>query len=134
MQDQTVETARWSVAAFAAFWARPNPERVAPVLTPDVLGHWPWSSTPVRGVAEYVNRIAGVIALVPDLRLTVAEHASNGEFTFVRWVMHATGAAGPFELTGIDRLRLCAGLVAENIICFDTVQFHAMVGRKPSWS
>ena len=29
--------------------------------------------------------------------------SADGEFGFSRWVMHATGANGPFKLDGMDR-------------------------------
>lgn len=74
--------------------------------------------------------IEQIIALVPDIRLSVAEHASNGEFTFVHWIMHATGAAGLFRLSGIDRIRLRDGRVAENIIRFDSAELYRLLGRR----
>jgi hypothetical protein len=133
MHENTRRVARWSVDAFAAFWADPDASRVAPVLTQDVRGYWPWSNVPVQGVTEYVEHIAKIIAYVPGIRLTVGEHATNGDSTFVRWVMHGNGANGPFELSGIDRLILRDGLVVENLIRFDSGQLQALVGRKPFW-
>ena len=59
--------------------------------------------------------LADLLQRLPDLRLEVAEHATNGDVTFVRWIMHATGAHGPFELSGVDRIRLRDGLVCENV-------------------
>jgi len=124
----------WSVQHFAAFWANPDPKLVHHAVTEDVTGYWPWSDTPVRGVEAYVRRIAEVLALAPGLRLEVAEHASNGEFVFIRWIAHGTGAKGPIELSGIDRIRLRGGKVAENIIRFDTAQFEALLGQRPPWA
>jgi hypothetical protein len=53
--------------------------------------------------------------------------SADGEFGFSRWVMHATGANGPFELVGMDRTRVRDGLVRENYIFFDHVRFQALV-------
>lgn len=39
-----------------------------------------------------------------------------------------SGAKGPFEINGIDRVRVRDGLVAENIIRFDRAEFMAAVG------
>jgi hypothetical protein len=47
--------------------------------------------------------------------------------------MHATGGHGPFELTGIDRVRVRDGLVAENVIVFDTAAFQARAGKPVPW-
>ncbi len=99
-----------------------------------MVGDWPGLSEPVRGVADYTQRLADLMALLPDMRLAVAEHAVNGEYTFIRWILRATGANGPFELTGMDRVRLQDGLITENVIRFDTAQFEARAGHPLPWS
>lgn len=118
----------WSVDRFAEFWAKPDASLVPRLVTSDVVGWWPGSDEPVRGVAAYSKALEDIIGLIPGIRLRVAEHATNGEFVFVRWVMSATGAAGPFELSGIDRVRLRDGLVAENVIRFDTAHLQRLLG------
>jgi hypothetical protein len=123
---------RFSVDHWAAFWANPHPDLAAHVVTPDVIGHWPGDAEPVRGVTEYKRRIARILTRVPDLRLTVAEHASNGEFLFIRWIARGTGGGRPFELSGVDRLRLRDGLVRENWVYYDPVRFESLVqGASP---
>jgi hypothetical protein len=84
----------------------------------------------VRGKAEYIRALEELLTLLPDLRLEVAEHTMtpDGEFGFSRWVMHATGANGPFELDGMDRTRVRDGLVCENYVFFDSAQFQELVG------
>ena len=123
----------WSVEGFRRFWTKPDARLVPPVLTPDVVGYWPGRS-PARGITEYTRVIAELIDLLPGLRLEVAEHASNGDVVFVRWIMHATGAKGPMEMTGIDRIRLRDGRVAENLIRFDSEEFRRRSGYDvPGW-
>jgi hypothetical protein len=131
MTHSTSPTLRAGFTAdhFAAFWAQPDPARVAQAVTPDVLGFWPGRAEPVRGVDEYARAIGEVLAAVPDIRLDVLESAASGDLLFIRWRARGTGAAGPFEMSGIDRIRLRDGLVAENVIVFDTAQFEAVVGR-----
>lgn len=126
----TRPTPAWSVEGFARFWDRPDTALVPAVLAPDVVGHWPGVDEAVRGREAYTAQIDRLLALLPDLRLDVAEHATNGEFTFVRWVMHATGRFGPFEMTGIDRIRVEDGLVAENVIVYDTARFERLSGYR----
>jgi hypothetical protein len=59
--------------------------------------------------------------------------SANGGFGFSRWVMHATGANGPFQLDGMDRTRVRDGLVCENYAFFDPIQFQTFVnGKAPS--
>lgn len=87
----------------------------------------------MHGREEYVGCIAAIVAALPGMRLSVEEHAQSGEFTFVRWILHATGAHGPFELTGIDRVRLRDGQVCENVIVLDTADFEARAGIPIPW-
>ena len=48
--------------------------------------------------------------------------------------MHATGEHGPFEFSGIDRVRTHDhGLVAENRIVCDTAAFQKRSGKEILW-
>jgi hypothetical protein len=47
---------------------------------------------------------------------------------FIRWIMRATGRKGPFELSGIDRIRMRDGRVAENVIRFDSGHLRRLAG------
>jgi ketosteroid isomerase-like protein len=122
--------AGWTTELFAEFWAAPDLKLIPPIITDDVVGYWPGGRT-FRGKAEYMQSLEELLALLPDLRLEVAEHAmsADGEFGFSRWVMHATGANGPFELDGMDRSRVRDGLVCENYVFFDWAQFGQLVGK-----
>lgn len=53
--------------------------------------------------------------------------SDSSEFGFSRWVMHAVGANGPFELVGMDRTRVRDGLVCENYIFYDPIEFQRFV-------
>ena len=126
-----VETAsaRFGVEHFAAFWDAPDLSRASLLLADDVTGDWPGDSEPVRGVDAYVERIAAVLDQVPDLRLEVLEHAENGDVLFIHWLATGTGASGPFEFDGVDRIEIGAdGKVAENVIRYDTARFAELVG------
>jgi hypothetical protein len=130
----TVDQPAWSVEMFAQFWSNPDPALVPATLTEDVVGHWPGRDEPVRGREEYTRCIAAAVDALPDMYLEVAEHAQSGEFFFVRWILHATGEHGPFELTGMDRVRVRGPLVAENVIAFDTAAFEARSGKSVPWA
>jgi hypothetical protein len=127
-RGMTTTKTGWSVDAFAAFWAAPDPALVPPMCTDDVVGHWPGSDEPVRGVEAYTQAVADILTLLPDIRLEVAESATNGDVTFVRWILHATGQAGPFTFTGTDRILLRDGLVTDNVIQFDTAHLRRLIG------
>ena len=64
--------------------------------------------------------------MVPDLRLELGEHATSGEFVFLRWTARGTGPDGPFEGIGTDRFRLREGLVAESLIMSDLAVFEPL--------
>lgn len=123
----------WSAASWAAFWANPDPEvarrRVPTVVRPDVTAHWPHRDTPVRGVDDYRDYILHLLALVPDLRLTMEEQATDGDSTFIRWSGKGTSAEGPFQCTGVDRIRLSEGRVVENRIYSDHLIFRTLAAK-----
>jgi SnoaL-like domain len=124
----------WSVETFKRFWSDPDPAVVPRALTDDVVGYWSGREEPVRGKEAYTACIAALVEGLPGMTITVAEHASNGEFTFIRWIMHATGVHGPFEFSGIDRVRTRGdGLVAENRVVCDTSAFKALAGKELPW-
>ena len=111
-------------------------KRVPTVVTPDVEAVWPRIPGRLRGSGEYARRIVDLLAVVPDLRLELGEHAASGEFVFLRWTARGTGPDGPFEGIGTDRFRLRDGLVAESLIMSDLAIFGALAqaverGRQP---
>jgi ketosteroid isomerase-like protein len=120
--------AGWTTELFAEFWKAPDLSHIPSIITDDVVGYWPGGRV-VRGRVDYMKALEELLALLPDLRLDVKEHtmSADGEFGFTRWVMHATGANGPFELDGMDRTRVRDGLVCENYTFFDSAQFEALV-------
>lgn len=117
------QTNGWSVDRWRTFWANPSAaralERTPTVVTDDVVGVWPHATRPVRGKQEYARRIVELLSLVPDLHLDLMEHATNGEFVFLRWSGRGTGPDGAFQAIGVDRVRLRDDLVAENLILAD---------------
>jgi SnoaL-like domain len=129
----TVDRPAWSVEMFAHFWSSPDPALVPAAVTEDVVGHWPGRDEPVRGRDEYTRCIAAIVEALPGMYMEVAESAQSGEFFFIRWILHASGEHGPFELTGMDRVRVRGPLVAENVIVFDTAAFEARSGKSIPW-
>jgi hypothetical protein len=53
---------------------------------------------------------------------------ANALRMFIRWVAHATGANGPIEVTGVDRIKVRDGKVVENRIFFDRTEFERKLG------
>jgi len=126
--------AQWTVEGFGAFWANPDASLVTYVLTEDVVGYWSGREEPFCGRADYAGCIGALIDALPGVRVEINEHAESGPYTFIRWTMHATGSHGPFSISGMDRIRLRDGLVAENYIVFDTRAFELASGIAVPWA
>src|SRR5436190_13647607 len=116
----TVLPARqWTIDAFKTFWAKPDASQLPAILsivTDDIVGYWPRPIGEIRSPRPYLKVIADILTMCPDFSLVVPEHATTGDFTFVRWIATGTGPLGRFEFTGCDRVRTRAGLVCENYI------------------
>jgi ketosteroid isomerase-like protein len=132
IMTETATTPAFTAETFAAFWAKPDVTNAAAAepLAEDIVGYWPGEEEPVRGREAYVGALRELLQRVPDLTLSVAESADNGENLFIRWVAHATGADGkPIEHTGVDRIKVRDGKVIENRIFFDRAEFERKLGK-----
>lgn len=124
------DRAGFTVETFARFWAKPELDGPRVPIAEDVVGYWPGEDEPVKGRRAYVGAVAELLRRVPDLTLTVAEWAENGESLFIRWIAHATGADGrTIEHTGVDRIKIRDGRVIENRIFFDRGGFERKLGK-----
>ncbi|MEX0840064.1 MAG: nuclear transport factor 2 family protein [Parvibaculum sp.] len=123
---------RWSPEGFMAFWAKPDPlllPGIFDVITNDIVGYWPRPIGTVRDPEPYMKVIAALLEECPDFSLKVPEHASTGDFHFIRWVATGTGPEGRFEFTGCDRVRTRDGLVCENYVFCDHPFFVRVAAR-----
>lgn len=133
--DLPASTTLWSVEWDKRFWSKPDPKNAMEVLHPEVVSYWPGLNAPVIGPVNYVGCLAALVQMLPDVRLVIPEHAYAENLYFVSWIMLATGKNGFFELEGVDRIRLCDGLLIENLVIFDTAAFATRSGiDKPPWS
>ena len=124
--NDTAPSARWTVEGFEYFWSRGrDPQMVAPVVWPEVVGRWPRAAGPVVGRAAYIDAIANFLAALGAFDVEVTDHATNGDVAFVRWVIRGDFPVGPGEMAGVDRLILKDGFVIENHILSD----HPMFAR-----
>lgn len=121
--------AHWAISGVTEFWTSPHPSRVA-LFAPDGMSYWPGKAEPARGREGHRERIAAIVGLVPDIRIELVEHAVQGELVFFRWIARGTGKRGPFEITGVDRLRVRESdrQIVETMVLFDTALFEERVG------
>ena len=86
------------------------------VFTPDCVVHMTGIADPVRGVAAWKQVIAGLLAALPDLHLTIDEQFADGDRVATRW--HATGThtgpLGPVAATG--RPVAVSGVIVDHVV------------------
>lgn len=123
----------WTVETFKRFWARPSLEHIRgidAIIAPDIVGYWPRPIGKVEGARPYAEVIEDLLLAVPDLSLSVPDHAVSGNLTFVRWTATGTGPDGRFEALGCDRVRVRDdGLVVENYVFCDHPFFGVVAAR-----
>ena len=133
MSLQTISPERsWSVEAFCEFWRQPDPARapaVRGIITDDIVGYWPRPIGVARGALAYHKVIESVLTAQPPMKLKIAEHASTGEFTFIRWIGIVTEGGETIEFDGCDRVRVRGGLVCENYVFCDHPYFEVVAKR-----
>ena len=125
--DETPLRGPYRIEDWGNTWRNPSKARVLArvpaIATPDIAGHWPYTTRPVRGPQDYARRIIDLLDFIPDLRAEPIEYATNGDVMFVRWIARGTGPKGRFEAVGADRMIVPNGYVAENLILSDHAIF-----------
>jgi ketosteroid isomerase-like protein len=119
------------VRAFAALWDRPTVEGFAALMHPDVRLVQPLAP-PARGVDEARAWFAGMLALVPDVRIAVDRWSGTPDALFIEWTATATFAGKPLRWCAVDRFRLADGTVLERVAYFDPLPLVGAVARRPS--
>jgi hypothetical protein len=125
VQSAPAGARKFSAEVFAAYWAAPTMSRGFDILSDDIVGYWPGDPEPVRGIEPYTAKIAELLNAAPDLTLDVVDSATvpgaaaGEELVFLHYVGRGTGANGPFQIRGIDRVRTRDGIVVENVIRYD---------------
>jgi steroid delta-isomerase-like uncharacterized protein len=112
--DQTADY----VTRFEQFWSDPAGDLVPELVRPDALVSWPGIET--FSGADYPAHMDRVLQLLPDLRLEVTDHATNGATAFISWRARATVGAAPMEWTGTDRVVVRDGRSAVVEVSYDT--------------
>lgn len=118
------------VARFAAAWARPDADRFAAMLAPDVELRQPVTPV-VRGRAAGRHEFGRLIKWLPDVAGVVDSWAAAGETVLIAWRLRFTLGGAPFELRLVDRLIVRDGLVVEREAYFDSLRFMLATLRRP---
>ena len=125
---------------YEEFWTRGNAEAADDLIAEDFLHEqfpegWP------AGREGFRRLVRTWRAAFPDMRETVSQLLSDGDWVVARFTMRGThrgdfyGIAATnrtVEAGGIDLLRFSDGLIAEWIYCEDTLGVFAQLGALPA--
>lgn len=127
MSNETPTHDAWSQDGFQEFWNDPKAGFAKSKLHEDVVGRWPGGIV-IKGRDAYLKQLGAMLALTPDLRLEILDHARNGNVAFMRWRSHGTGPLGPFEMEGMDMVRLEGNKEIEIVAFFDPGVYRKLIG------
>jgi steroid delta-isomerase-like uncharacterized protein len=88
---------RW----FEEVWNRRRADAVAPLVTPETVGHM--ESGEVRGVEEFLKVHAEFLTIFPQLQITVEASLAAGDTVVVRWHASATHSGDGLGLKATNK-------------------------------
>jgi steroid delta-isomerase-like uncharacterized protein len=104
-----------------------------------LVAYWPFGTH--RGRAEVRAYFAELFSAVPDCRIHVENIAGEGDTVFVRWRMTGTATGTPWrgiecngsrlDMQGVDCFTVRDGMIEQNIIFFDQLNFARHIGLMP---
>ncbi len=116
---------------FAASWAAPTVERLAALLTDDVVLYQP-HLPPLRGKAAARAEFGRLFRWLPGLHGEVHRARGDGGVVYIEWTMRFPLAGRVVHIPAVDRFYLRDGLGAERTVYFDQIPLIAAVLRHPS--
>lgn len=107
-------------------WPSFDADRLDLAIDPEATIHHSGMATAIRGTEEpgYVRAIK---ALMPDLRLEVANWAARDDVVFVEYEMSGTLAGQALHWTGIGRFRLRGERAIDAIGRWDNLELLAQI-------
>jgi hypothetical protein len=86
-------------------WPGLDPERLLDVVHPGATIHHSGMESPIRGEDE-PDYVRGIKALMPDIRLEVANWAARDDVVFIEYELSGSVAGRRLSWTGIGRFKL----------------------------
>lgn len=117
--QEQLAAARSVVGRFAAQWARVDADALRELMHADTRNLIP----PMREAGDreaVVELFRGVIAQLPDLRISVIRWAPTGDAVMIEWRATATLAGRPLSWTGVDRFNIRGDRMYEGQVYWDT--------------
>jgi hypothetical protein len=86
-------------------WPSFDADRLQEAIDPEATIHHSGMENPIRGTEE-PDYVRAIKALIPDIKLEVANWAANGDVVFIEYEMSGTLAGQALAWTGIGRFKL----------------------------
>ena len=116
---------------FAAWWERPDPDRLGELLAPDVRLVQPLSPD-TRGLEEAKGAFRRLIRMIPDIHAEVRDSAADGGLVFVYFTLIGTYGGEPIEWDAVDRFIVGPdGLATERVSFFDSQPLALQMAARP---
>lgn len=112
-------------------WPRFDDSRLLEVVHPDATIHHSGMEAPIRGVEE-ADYVRAIKALMPDVRLSVANWAAAGDVVFIEYEVAGSVAGRRLEWTGIGRFKLRGERAIEAIGRWDNLDLLAQLDGSTS--
>lgn len=123
------EEDRFAVA-FAQAWRQPQADRLAALLTEDVVLYQPHLPA-IRGRTAARAEFERLFAWLPSLHGDVDHACGRDGLVFIEWRMHFPIGRRTVTIPAVDRFRLHGGLGAERTVFFDQTPLYLAVGSQP---
>jgi ketosteroid isomerase-like protein len=119
------------VDRFAAAWTSRDAERLGALLHPEVVLEQPMMPV-VRGRQAAVQALAGFLALIPDLQITVHDALTRDNVVFIAFGFAGTIGKRRVDWRLVDRIELTDGLVRSRVSYFDPRPLSRAILSQPS--
>jgi ketosteroid isomerase-like protein len=113
------------VTRFAAAWAARDGEAFLDLWHPEGSLHTPMVGRTVKG-SELDRLLEVQTAAAPDFVWQLLDWASRGEVLIVEWQTTRIVDGKRFSWRGVDKFRLAAGKIIEEVVYCDTAPLRAL--------
>jgi ketosteroid isomerase-like protein len=113
------------VTRFAAAWAARDGQAFLDLWHPEGLLHTPMVGRTVKG--SELNRLMEVqTAAAPDFVWQLLDWTSRGDVVIIEWQTTRIVNGARFDWRGVDKFRIGAGKIIEEVVYCDTAPLRAL--------
>jgi hypothetical protein len=107
-------------------WPSFDADRLDEAIDPEATIHHSGMANPIRG-ADEPDYVRAIKALMPDIRLEVANWAARDDVVFIEYEMRGTLAGQALSWTGIGRFKLRGERAIDAIGRWDNLELLAQI-------